>query len=72
MSQLFGVNPKEIPSEKRTSAEMDSKINNQFNSQSSVDLSKLNKGNKNSKCLRKKIKDPDSLMRVMEWFFPKK
>ena len=54
MSQLFGVNPKEIPSEKRTSAEVDSKINNQFNSQSSVDLSKLNKGNKNSKSIHDK------------------
>ena len=54
MSQILGVNPKDIPSEKRSSAEMDSKINNKFNSHSSLDFSKLNKGNKNSKSIHDK------------------
>ena len=54
MSQLLGVNLKDIPSDKRISAEMDSKINNQFNSHSNIDFTKLNKGNKNSKSIHDK------------------
>ena len=54
MSQILGVNQKEIPSEKRASADIDAKIANKLNARQSLENQKLNKGNKNSKSIHDK------------------
>lgn len=54
ISEVLGVNQKEIPSEKRSSAEMEAKSNIRLNSHSSIDFSKSSIGLKNSKSITEK------------------
>ena len=54
VSEILGVNQKEIASEKRRSAEMEAKSNIKLNSHSSLDFSKSSIGLKNSKSINEK------------------
>ena len=54
ISEILGVNQKEIASEKRSSAEMEAKSNIKLNSHSSLDFSKSSIGLKNSKSINEK------------------